>query len=191
MNSQLNSAITRILACLGFLLFAAAPAKAIPSFPTTTYEFTGDCTDCAAHAGTPSFVVHGQLVLTDLYLLGTPLAPIDFVSFTYDGSNLLSAFTIDAADLESIIGVLPAKLPGPPTEDTFILTKSPFGPHNADGIVVQSNGFWAIGALSGDMGTNAVFSAVPEPSTWAMILLGFAGVGLTGYRRLRREAPAT
>ena len=26
-------------------------------------------------------------------------------------------------------------------------------------------------------------SAVPEPSTWAMLILGFAGVGFMGYRR--------
>jgi len=24
---------------------------------------------------------------------------------------------------------------------------------------------------------------IPEPSTWAMMLLGFAGVGFVGYRR--------
>ncbi len=27
--------------------------------------------------------------------------------------------------------------------------------------------------------------AVPEPSTWAMLLLGFAGLGFAGYRRAR------
>jgi hypothetical protein len=27
-----------------------------------------------------------------------------------------------------------------------------------------------------------VASGVPEPSTWAMILLGFAGLGFAGYR---------
>jgi hypothetical protein len=27
--------------------------------------------------------------------------------------------------------------------------------------------------------------AIPEPSTWAMMLLGFAGVGYLGYRRAR------
>ena len=36
---------------------------------------------------------------------------------------------------------------------------------------------------------NAAFSlkgnTVPEPSTWAMILLGFAGVGFVGYRKSR------
>ena len=30
--------------------------------------------------------------------------------------------------------------------------------------------------------------AVPEPSTWAMMLLGFAGLGFIGYRRARRAA---
>jgi hypothetical protein len=29
----------------------------------------------------------------------------------------------------------------------------------------------------------AVTPAVPEPSTWAMLLLGFAGIGFMAYRR--------
>jgi uncharacterized protein (TIGR03118 family) len=31
----------------------------------------------------------------------------------------------------------------------------------------------------------AVFAAVPEPSTWAMMLLGFTGLAFAGYRRAR------
>ena len=31
------------------------------------------------------------------------------------------------------------------------------------------------------------FLAAPEPSTWAMVLLGFAGLGLAGYRQARKE----
>jgi hypothetical protein len=31
-------------------------------------------------------------------------------------------------------------------------------------------------------------SAVPEPSTWAMMLLGFAGLGFAGYRASRKTA---
>jgi len=35
---------------------------------------------------------------------------------------------------------------------------------------------------------NYSVSAVPEPSTWAMLILGFAGVGLMAYRRKSRPA---
>jgi hypothetical protein len=31
---------------------------------------------------------------------------------------------------------------------------------------------------------------VPEPSTWAMMLLGFAGLGYAGYRRRHKLAGA-
>jgi hypothetical protein len=33
-------------------------------------------------------------------------------------------------------------------------------------------------------------SSVPEPSTWAMMLLGFAGLGFVGYRRTKKVAAA-
>jgi hypothetical protein len=32
-------------------------------------------------------------------------------------------------------------------------------------------------------------SAVPEPATWAMMLIGFAGLGVAGYRGSRKSAP--
>jgi PEP-CTERM motif len=32
------------------------------------------------------------------------------------------------------------------------------------------------------------FNGVPEPSTWAMMMLGFAGLGFAGYRASRRSA---
>jgi hypothetical protein len=34
--------------------------------------------------------------------------------------------------------------------------------------------------------TGSAVGSVPEPSTWAMLLLGFAGLGFVGYRRSRR-----
>jgi hypothetical protein len=31
-------------------------------------------------------------------------------------------------------------------------------------------------------------SAVPEPSTWALMILGFAGIGVLAYRRQKNTA---
>ena len=42
---------------------------------------------------------------------------------------------------------------------------------------------------------NATFSlsgaVIPEPSTWAMMLLGFAGLGFAGYRHARQASAAS
>jgi hypothetical protein len=37
-------------------------------------------------------------------------------------------------------------------------------------------------------GTGTIAAAVPEPSTWAMMILGFAGVGFMAYRRKLNRA---
>jgi len=37
------------------------------------------------------------------------------------------------------------------------------------------------------VGTTSAVAAVPEASTWAMLVLGFAGLGLVSYRRTRRN----
>jgi hypothetical protein len=38
-----------------------------------------------------------------------------------------------------------------------------------------------------DLRFTLVGSAVPEPSTWAMMLVGFTGLGFAGYRNVRRK----
>ncbi len=37
----------------------------------------------------------------------------------------------------------------------------------------------------------AAIPAVPEPATWAMMILGFAGVGFMAYRRRNQDAALT
>jgi hypothetical protein len=38
--------------------------------------------------------------------------------------------------------------------------------------------------------SGSAVGTIPEPSTWAMMLLGFAGLGISGYRASRRTAVA-
>ena len=52
-------------------------------------------------------------------------------------------------------------------------------------------GYTLIADGSGGFGFDfALGGAVPEPSTWAMMLLGFTGLGFAGYRRARDQRPA-
>jgi hypothetical protein len=44
------------------------------------------------------------------------------------------------------------------------------------------------GGLTGNVGAE-LSSAVPEPSTWAMMILGFLGVGFMAYRRRSQLSP--
>jgi PEP-CTERM motif len=54
----------------------------------------------------------------------------------------------------------------------------------------QGDVFTSTGALNGSITFNftPVAGGVPEPSTWAMMLLGFAGVGFMAYRRKSKPA---
>lgn len=45
--------------------------------------------------------------------------------------------------------------------------------------------------LAGEEESFTFGSAIPEPSTWAMMLLGFSGLGFVGYRQSWRTKPQT
>jgi hypothetical protein len=48
----------------------------------------------------------------------------------------------------------------------------------------------ATGAGDANLNIDLRSSVIPESSTWAMMLLGFAGLGFLGYRKMRRETLA-
>ena len=65
--------------------------------------------------------------------------------------------------------------------DNVIDLGSDFGPD-----IDLTFGYTLVADGSGGFGFDfAIGGAVPEPSTWAMMLLGFAGLGYAGYRRAR------
>jgi hypothetical protein len=120
------------------------PAPAQAAVRPVLYQSTANCEDCAAVAHTPDYIVHGQLVLYDAYVLGTTILPTEFVSFTYNGSNLYHSFTIDSEDLLTIFGALPSVLPGPPALNVVIISKYPFGAPGNNTFQINANGtfFW-------------------------------------------------
>jgi hypothetical protein len=65
------------------------------------------------------------------------------------------------------------------TPDT-VINLGDFGPN----IDLTINGFGVTVVFGG------VVEGVPEPSTWALMLLGFAGLGYAGYRRTREPRAA-
>jgi hypothetical protein len=58
------------------------------------------------------------------------------------------------------------------------------------GAVSFENSVFAIGGPPVRYIGEGIASSVPEPSTWAMMIMGFAGIGFLAYRRRRNAALA-
>ena len=78
-----------------------------------------------------------------------------------------------------------------------IATTSSFVGFVSDGTItsltieaIQPDGGFLWPAVDNLMLAQRLTSAVPEPSTWAMMILGFAGVGFLAYRRRKTSALA-
>jgi hypothetical protein len=113
----------------------------------------------------PTYTLDGHFIYNDLYY------PVSSPKVDYWG--LL--FTIkDANGVESEWNLWTANNSGAPS-----------GPYILDGYINSgpSAGF----TENGLSGLSVTVSAVPEASTWAMILLGFMSVGFLGYRRSRQN----
>jgi PEP-CTERM motif len=163
---------------LTVVLFQAAPARA-----EVVFDFSGTCElNCL---GTAS----GILTLADSYVFGTLITDAEFVSFDYSSSS--RSFDIISADDPGLIGGLNA-------DGSFFTGEVVFADAgNTPAFIATGNGFEAIteqDSNTNDFGSSATFTlasgAVPEPSTWAMLLLGFAGLGFAGWRRVRQTAVA-
>ena len=91
--------------------------------------------------------------------------------FSYRGDLLLGVIEGDVGVIINGVQVVAEEF----VDDGVINLGSSFGP-NIDLTIVSYGGEFVLGG------------AVPEPSTWAMMLMGFAGLGFAGYGSTRRRA---
>ena len=98
-----------------------------------------------------------------------PSSTVNFLN-TVNGTNYTSGpYTANASNSPFGIGTSFYAQNADPLPDVFSYTLN-FGPGSVSGAQIA---------------INESVSAVPEPSTWAMMVLGFAGVGFMAYRRKR------
>lgn len=152
----------------------AAPARADTLPALSTFSFAGQCSDCTGTAT-------ASLVLQD-YTLGQQIGDGNFVSFTYDGTDLAQPYVVLAADKPALFGSIDPTLPSA----QFINVSDSAVQFSSD-----TSGYWCTGpafSCSFDNGPTHLWSAaaaastpVPEPIT--LTLLGGSLLGLAALRR--------
>ena len=108
---------------------------------------------------------------------------------TVAGTSALKASYLQ--DAENILGSLSSSYLGPPPGESVLFDGFP-GKGGTNTALIYGDYYFTEAllrlqnVLDGEPGW-VLYSptTVPEPSTWAMMLLGFAGLGFAGYRRAR------
>ncbi|MGB7973223.1 MAG: PEPxxWA-CTERM sorting domain-containing protein [Roseiarcus sp.] len=128
----------------------------------------------------------------------TPTPPVDTsaAAIAADGLVMLSTVAGTSAlkmqylqDAENILGSLSSYL-GPPSGESVLFDGFP-GKNGSNTALIYGDYYFTEAllrlqdVLDGKPGWVLYSPTVPEPSTWAMMLLGFAALGFAGYRRAK------
>jgi hypothetical protein len=138
--------------------------------------------------------------INDIQISGFPIFDrSNFGQFTFAQAFIQASFNLLDATGTSInsgsLGLEFDNCPGDichhppmPSQLTFLV---PVGQFELD-ITSSSQGFSNSGSpvliSYGIFASSETVAAIPEPSTWAMLLIGFAGIGFAAYRKRRVSA---
>ena len=162
---------------IGLISLPAQASFAAPP-PLSTLFFRGNCEDCAIALERRDYSVTAKLVLQN-YFQGNPITAANFVSFSYDGSNLLDPYSILSSSSPTVSGHISF---ASPSTNVFHVTGVN---HYFD---LSSTGSWNTGRhINQDMGNSGAFgpNAVPEPATMLLMGAALAAAGLARRRRQR------
>jgi hypothetical protein len=173
-----------LVACFALLAsISAMPASAATYdysiTPTLfTQEWTGtittDCNNCT--------LSYSDIVSININLFVDPLNPINVIAIVGGEQNDLTAtpsgifFNFDGGTF-------------PTSYETVLFAHDPFGTGVYSALDSDQTSISSGGGANG-LGLVQFASAVPESSTWAMLLIGFAGIGFAAYRRHQLPNPA-
>ena len=182
----MRGAILGILAGTA-LAFGSTAANAALAVITCDPTISGGCT-----AANPAAPAPATISWSDADVGGSPFSGFVDFSNTLGGNYFVSLTTADPNVLFTALTIAPLgggaavlNYAGGPTSAITLLPGS-FGAgsyHLTFGGTTSSGG-------GGEGGTLSFFAAVPEPGTWAMMLLGFGAIGLAMRGRRRRPALA-
>ena len=173
----LVSAVT----ALAFGSISAANAEVVAAGSNYTFDFTGTCSDCTGY-GTATLQVQD-------YVLGAPLTDGNLVNFTYN-SDLTSLTVNPVADSVFFSDTLSGAITSARGPYNISVSQFFFGVLPIDNFTSSTDGTWSVTNLvPDDVGTNGIWnqavSAVPEPSTWLLMIAGIGGIGLMQRRSKR------
>jgi PEP-CTERM motif-containing protein len=156
------------LAGLTFITSGATLSEVAPTFATEATGAAGDVDEYLGVSGPFSF------------------GPGVFTSATTGNGDLVGVQVLRADPPEGFIFVPMGYASGAPLSDTATYAGQSFATLGlTPGVYLYTFG----SGTDADSFTIKVGAPVPEPSTWAMMLLGFAGLGVVGYRQTRRAKP--
>ena len=130
--------------------------------------------------GTPPVDTSAAAIAADGLVMLSTVAGAQGASYLSDAENILGSLSSNYLDLgASGESVLFDGYPGGLTAKNTALIYGDY--YFTEALLRLQN------VLDGKPGW-VLYSPVPEPSTWAMMLLGFAGLGFAGYRASRKTA---